>query len=167
MAKDSSGVRAEGAGGPGIPNSETPILSRLRPPAGAVRGRRRRGRGLGSGLGKTGGKGMKGQKARHPGDFGTLEAPCPNCGGEVHENYKKFQCQACAFGFWKIMGGRQIEIPDADTLLRERRVGPLEGCRSRLGKPFGSRVSSLESFFDVSIDRTDILPILFSRPKKR
>src|SRR5256885_5092758 len=24
-----------------------------------------------------------------PGDFGTLTARCPNCGGEVHENYKK------------------------------------------------------------------------------
>jgi DNA topoisomerase-3 len=74
-----------------------------------------------------------------PGDFGALEAPCPKCGGEVHENYKKFQCQSCDFGFWKIMGGRQIEIPEADTLLRERRVGPLDGFRSRLGKPFSHR----------------------------
>jgi len=49
-----------------------PILSRLRPPAGAVRGKRRKGRGPGSGLGKTAGKGQKGQKARHPGAFGKL-----------------------------------------------------------------------------------------------
>ncbi|HTX21454.1 MAG TPA: DNA topoisomerase III, partial [Candidatus Aquilonibacter sp.] len=28
-----------------------------------------------------------------PGDFGTLKTPCPKCGGEIHENYKKFQCQ--------------------------------------------------------------------------
>ena len=27
-----------------------------------------------------------------PGDFATLDAPCPKCGGEVHEKYKKFQC---------------------------------------------------------------------------
>jgi large subunit ribosomal protein L15 len=53
-------------------NNETPILSRLRPPVGAVKKRKRRGRGLGSQLGKTSGKGMKGQKARHPGDFGKL-----------------------------------------------------------------------------------------------
>ena len=58
----------------------------------------------------------------------------------MHENYKKFQCQSCAFGFWKIMGGRQIEIPEADTLLRERRVGPLDGFRSRLGKPFSASI---------------------------
>ncbi|MET0682237.1 MAG: DNA topoisomerase III [Casimicrobiaceae bacterium] len=73
-----------------------------------------------------------------PGDFGTLTARCPNCGGEVHENYKKFQCQSCAFGFWKIMGGRQLDVAEADTLLRERRLGPLDGFRSRLGKPFSA-----------------------------
>src|SRR5690349_13145938 len=27
-----------------------------------------------------------------PGDFATLRTPCPKCGGEVHEKYKKFQC---------------------------------------------------------------------------
>ncbi len=50
----------------------TPILSRLRPPAGAVKRKRRKGRGIGSGLGKTAGKGMKGMKARHPGGFSKL-----------------------------------------------------------------------------------------------
>lgn len=42
----------------------TPILSRLRPAPGAVRGKHRVGRGIGSGWGKTAGKGQKGQKAR-------------------------------------------------------------------------------------------------------
>ncbi len=41
-----------------------PILSRLSPPAGAVRDRMRVGRGIGSGKGKTAGQGQKGQKAR-------------------------------------------------------------------------------------------------------
>ena len=41
-----------------------PILSRLSPPEGAVRGKHRIGRGIGSGWGKTGGQGQKGQKAR-------------------------------------------------------------------------------------------------------
>ncbi len=53
-------------------DTKTPILSRLRAPEGAVRGKIRRGRGLGSGLGKTAGKGMKGQTARHNRDFGKL-----------------------------------------------------------------------------------------------
>ena len=52
--------------------NKTPILSRLRPAQGAVRGKRRKGRGPGSGLGKTAGHGQKGQKARHPGNFSKL-----------------------------------------------------------------------------------------------
>jgi len=45
------------------------ILSKLQAPAGANRGKIRKGRGVGSGIGKTSGKGQKGQKARHPGRF--------------------------------------------------------------------------------------------------
>jgi DNA topoisomerase-3 len=69
-------------------------------------------------------------------DFGALTTPCPKCGGEVHERYKKFQCQQCDFAFWKIIAGRQLDLAEADTLLRERKVGPLEGFRSKLGRPF-------------------------------
>lgn len=47
-------------------------LSKLRAPVGANTKPLRKGRGLGSGLGKTAGKGQKGQKARHPGNFGKL-----------------------------------------------------------------------------------------------
>jgi DNA topoisomerase-3 len=75
-----------------------------------------------------------------PGDFATLVARCPKCGGEVHENYKKFQCQNCDFGMWKIIAGRQLEIPEAETLLTTRAVGPLEGFRSKLGRPFAARL---------------------------
>lgn len=46
-------------------------LSNLRPPRGAVKTRKRLGRGPGSGLGKTAGKGHKGQKARKSPDVGT------------------------------------------------------------------------------------------------
>ncbi len=48
------------------------ILSRLNPPDGARHTEKRLGRGIGSGLGKTCGKGSKGQKARHGGNFGKL-----------------------------------------------------------------------------------------------
>ncbi|MEO8485246.1 MAG: DNA topoisomerase III [Betaproteobacteria bacterium] len=75
-----------------------------------------------------------------PGDFATLVVPCPKCGGEVHEKYKKFQCIRCDFGFWKIMGGRQLEPAEAESLLREREVGPLDGFRSKLGRPFSAKL---------------------------
>src|SRR5690242_5057560 len=48
------------------------VLSRLAPPAGARHSVRRVGRGPGGGVGKTSGKGMKGQKARKPGNFHKL-----------------------------------------------------------------------------------------------
>ena len=51
---------------------EVPILSRLKPPPGAVRPKKRVGRGEGSGLGKTAGRGQKGQKARQPGNIHKL-----------------------------------------------------------------------------------------------
>lgn len=81
-----------------------------------------------------------------PGDFATLATPCPKCGGEVHEKYKKFQCvnPACDFGFWKIMGGRQIEPHEADVLLATREVGPLEGFRSKMGRPFSAKLKLVE-----------------------
>jgi DNA topoisomerase-3 len=89
-----------------------------------------------------------------PGDFATLDVRCPKCGGEVHENYKKFQCQACEFGFWKIMGGRQLEAAEAETLLRDRHVGPLDGFRSRLGRPFSASIK-LNDANEVSFDFGD------------
>jgi large subunit ribosomal protein L15 len=45
-------------------DKRVPILSRLRAPEGAVKTKHRVGRGIGSGWGKTAGKGQKGQKAR-------------------------------------------------------------------------------------------------------
>ncbi len=45
------------------------ILSKLQPPEGAVKGRRRVGRGVGSGMGKTSTRGQKGQKARSKGNI--------------------------------------------------------------------------------------------------
>src|SRR5690606_10495482 len=48
------------------------ILSRLQPPEGAVKGRKRVGRGPGSGMGKTATRGQKGQKARSKGNINKL-----------------------------------------------------------------------------------------------
>ena len=78
-----------------------------------------------------------------PGDFATLTDPCPKCGvGEVHEKYKKFQCvnPNCDFAFWKILGGRQLEPHEADALIKDREIGPLDGFRSKLGRPFSAKL---------------------------
>src|SRR5688500_7090134 len=81
-----------------------------------------------------------------PGDFATLSVPCPKCGGVIKENYKKFQCQSCDFALWKIVAGRQFEIHEIEELLSKRVVGPLQGFRSKMGKPFDGLIRLNDDF---------------------
>src|SRR5438309_1938740 len=75
-----------------------------------------------------------------PGDFGELKVPCPKCGGVIKETYKKFQCsnEKCDFALWKIAAGRQFEPQEIEELITRRTVGPLQGFRSKLGRPFAA-----------------------------
>ena len=75
-----------------------------------------------------------------PGDFSTLTAPCPKCGGVIKENYKKFQCQKCDFALWRIAAGRQFEPDEIEELISKGSVGPLSGFRSKAGKPFAAMI---------------------------
>lgn len=93
-----------------------------------------------------------------PGDFGTLKTPCPKCGGEIHENYKKFQCQKCDFSLWKIVAGRQLEIPEVEQLIEKGQVGPLQGFRSAKGFPFAAIIKMGPDFkpeFDFGNDKKE------------
>ena len=78
-----------------------------------------------------------------PGDYATLKTPCPNCGGVVKENYRRFACagadggsDGCGFSITKIPAGRAFEIAEAEAFLRDKKIGPLEGFRSKAGWPF-------------------------------
>jgi DNA topoisomerase-3 len=73
-----------------------------------------------------------------PGDYATLSVPCPKCGGVVKENYRRFACENCSFSITKIPGGRQFEISEVEALLRDRSLGPLQGFRSKMGRPFAA-----------------------------
>ena len=81
-----------------------------------------------------------------PGDYATLQAPCPNCGGVVRENYRRYACvgkpggEGCGFSFGKSPAGRTFEVAEAEQLLRDKRIGPLEGFRSKAGWPFTSEI---------------------------
>jgi len=75
-----------------------------------------------------------------PGDYATLHTPCPNCGGVVKENYRRFACEACEFSISKIPGGRSFEIAEAEAFLRDKKIGPLEGFRSKAGWPFSAEL---------------------------
>ncbi len=78
-----------------------------------------------------------------PGDYATLEARCPNCGGIVKENYRRFTCtgqtgtdDGCGFSFGKSPAGRTFETVEVEQFLRDRKIGPLDGFRSKAGWPF-------------------------------
>jgi len=73
-----------------------------------------------------------------PGDYAKLKAPCPNCGGKVIENYRRFACTRCDFSISKHPGGRFFETTEVEQLLREKQIGPLTGFRSRMGRPFAA-----------------------------
>jgi DNA topoisomerase-3 len=82
-----------------------------------------------------------------PGDYATLATPCPNCGGVVKENYRRFTCtgtggieEGCGFSITKIPAGRAFETVEVETFIRDRKIGPLEGFRSKAGWPFTAEI---------------------------
>jgi len=91
-----------------------------------------------------------------PGDYATLKTPCPNCGGIVKENYRRYTCQgpkgdgegSCEFSITKIPAGRAFETEEVEQFLRDKKIGPLEGFRSKAGWPF---TAELRLVFDDEI----------------
>ena len=82
-----------------------------------------------------------------PGDYAQLSAPCPNCGGVVKENYRRYACvgkagaEPCGFSFGKSPAGRTFEPPEAEALLADKKIGSLEGFRSKAGWPFTAEIA--------------------------
>ena len=118
-----------------------------------------------------------------PGDYATLKTPCPNCGGVVKENYRRFTCtgkhdgpstagtrpipqgdqaalgsgpagdlrgegEGCGFSIGKIPGSRSFELNEVEEFLANKKIGPLEGFRSKAGWPF---TAELKLVFDDEI----------------
>ena len=83
-----------------------------------------------------------------PGDYVTLTTPCPKCGGQVKENYRRYTCQGvdgqstgCGFSFGKTPAGRAFELTEVDAFLANKRIGPLDGFRSKAGWPFSAEIA--------------------------
>ena len=103
-----------------------------------------------------------------PGDYTTLKIPCPTCGGVVKENYRRYGCigkdalagdsskssdtatgagaegdsaSGCGFSISKIPGGRTFEAAEVEQLIENKKIGPLEGFRSKAGWPFTAEIA--------------------------
>jgi DNA topoisomerase-3 len=79
-----------------------------------------------------------------PGDYATMTTPCPHCKGPVKENYRRFACENCGFTISKTPGGRAFEYNEVEELLREKTLGPLQGFRSKIGRPFAAIIKLSE-----------------------
>jgi len=96
-----------------------------------------------------------------PGDYVTLHSPCPECGGVVKENYRRFACVNCEFSISKTPGSRQFSIDEVEELLQKGQIGPLQGFRSKMGRPFNALlkiVSDSEGHYKLEFD--------FGQPKE-
>jgi len=91
-----------------------------------------------------------------PGDYATLSTPCPNCGGVLKEKYRRYSCtgkgtisgtegatgadDGCGFSFGKTPAGRTFEPAEVEQFLRDKKIGPLDGFRSKAGWPFTAEI---------------------------
>jgi len=83
-----------------------------------------------------------------PGDYATLQTPCPNCGRVVKENYRRYTCtgsasgaEGCGFSMTKTPAGRAFELTEVESFLSNKQIGPLEGFRSKAGWPFTAELA--------------------------
>ena len=89
------------------------------------------------------------------GQFIDLDATCPKCGSTgFKESYKAYECKGCGLIVWKSMAGRELEREEVKILLENGTVGPLEGFRSKLGRPF-SAIVKLDGDFEQAFDFGD------------
>ncbi len=98
--------------------------------------------------------------------YATVPVPCPNCGGTVQETYRKFVCQKCDLAIWKVVSSREFSLEEVAELFTNRSIGPLQGFRSRMGKPFAAVIKLNDEFrteFDFGQSNADDLtPVDFS-----
>jgi len=115
--------------------NETITLSSLRPARGSAPGRRRIGRGPGSGLGKTAGKGHKGHKARtrggtNPGFEGGQMPMYRRLPKRGFTNPFKVTAQTVNLASLKKLGGTEVS---PETLYSAGLIGKVESRAKLLG----------------------------------
>jgi DNA topoisomerase III len=75
------------------------------------------------------------------GNYVTLAVHCPNCGApQLKEDYRTYHCETCGFRLFKNIASRELSPEEVTTLIRERKLGPLDGFRSKTGHLFSAQV---------------------------
>jgi DNA topoisomerase-3 len=81
-----------------------------------------------------------------------IEAPCPKCGGKVLEEYRRYRCESCDFALWKTVAGRRMEADEISRLLKDGKIGPLDGFLSKMGRPFSAPLKFNKEEFKIEFD---------------
>ena len=78
---------------------------------------------------------------------------CPKCGQPLQERFKTFECtnDDCDFVVWKTVAGRMFSRAEVETLIKDRKIGPLSGFRSKANRRFDTIVK-LNGEFKVEFD---------------
>ena len=87
------------------------------------------------------------------GNFEPLEVACPKCGEKPFpETFKNYACKGCGLTVWKTVASRELERGEVEKLLTEGQVGPLEGFRSKFGRPFAAPLKLDREEWKVTFD---------------
>lgn len=78
---------------------------------------------------------------------------CPKCGQPMQERFKSYECTSedCDFTIWKTIAGHLLGREEFEALVRDRKVGPISGFRSKAGKRFAA-ILKLNDEFKVEFD---------------
>jgi DNA topoisomerase-3 len=71
---------------------------------------------------------------------GFLAVACPKCGGKLRSTPQEIHCGNCDFALWTVMANRRFKTSELERLLVDGSIGPLEGFRSKAGKPFAATI---------------------------
>lgn len=67
-----------------------------------------------------------------------LSVKSPVDGADMIETFKAYKSVNDNFTIWKTIAGRRLEREEAEELITQRKLGPLDGFRSKAGKTFSA-----------------------------
>ena len=65
-----------------------------------------------------------------------IDIVCPTDNEKMMENFRSYKSKDGLVTIYKIIGNRKLSLEELAELLKEKKIGPLEGFRSKAGKPF-------------------------------
>lgn len=81
----------------------------------------------------------------------TVDLASPTDGQPLKETMRAWESQDGVLRVYKVIGNRKMELPEVAELLAKKRLGPLDGFRSKAGKPY-SAVLRLNAEHKVEFD---------------